>query len=70
MFYVVKTLHNSVFIVFMKDYMLARKLMNVFSIMKCLYTTIVFIIMKEFILERNSMNVSNVVKTLCYGNPL
>ena len=62
----VKTLHNSVVFIFMKEYVLERNVMNVFSIMKPLYTSIVFIIMKLFILERNSMNVSNVVKPLCY----
>ena len=64
----VKTLHNSVVFIFMKEYVLERNIMSVFSIMKLLHTSLVFIIMKLFILERNSMNVSNVVKALCYGN--
>ena len=46
MFYVVKTLHNSLFVIFMKNYVTERNLMNVFSIMKCLFTSIVFTIMK------------------------
>ena len=62
----VKTLHNPVVFMFMKEYVLERNFMNVFSIMKPLYTSIVFIIMKLLILERKSVNFSNVVKPLCY----
>ena len=58
-------LQNSVVFIFMKEYVLERNFMNLFSIMRLLHTSIFFIIMKPFMLERNSVNVSNVVKPLC-----
>ena len=55
-------LHSSVVIIFMKEYVLERNLMNVFNIIKPLHTSIFFNVVEQFILERNFMNVSNVVK--------
>ena len=52
--------------IIMKEFVLKRNLMNIFSMVKPLHTIIVFIIIKVFILLRNFVNVNNVVKPLCY----